>query len=220
MKKLGEGILGLQDRQVMVVGPALFLMGSPALDKCLRKTTCSPKLLIPIAVNAIDILLCYQIDKAAPSKLATRTIVSAVEAFAEEIAACDGLPNLLSSLLTRIAGVDSSILKPRNGKTPLEPKYVLRGAAHGNGFMRAPIGSEKVLRELCLNLHLCNFSESIRLLFQAQNSARLLQQSHFREPARTFVFQAKRYLEHVVKNIDSDEVVWEYRLLQKANRKT
>lgn len=195
-----------------MIGPELFLSGPSAVDEALCASDRSAEGLIPIASNAVDILLCYLQSKAQPSPVAACTVNTALAVYADALPQEGALHDALGTLRQKVLSVP--VAQRRKGEKRHRPEtaaHLLRAIASGVPSVRPDEDIAKLQRDLCLQLHLCNFLQCVRALSLLNHHARR-DDSPVTDSSRLFLGQVTEYLRHIVHNTDAADLSWEYKL--------
>jgi hypothetical protein len=193
-------------------GPELFLSGPSAVDQALCASHRSAEGLIPIASNAVDILLCYLQGKAHPSHLAVQTVRAALEIYADALPQAGALQNALEALSQHSLGIPVAHRRSKAKGIKSEPAaHLLRAIASGVSYDQLTEDADQLQRDLCLQLHLCNFIQSVRTLSLLFYLARQ-NDTRWSDSSQLFLKQAAEYLRHIVRNAEAADLTWEYKL--------
>lgn len=201
-------------------GPELFLSGPSAVDRALRASDQSAEGLLPIASNAVDILLCYLQGKARLSRGAAQVVSAALEIYEDALPTAGALHDALAALRQRLLG-DPVADRMREAKeyTAQSTGHILRAIASGVSPIQPIQNSAQLQHNLCVQLHLCNFVQSVRTLSLLDFLARQGDNKPS-ESSQIFHKQATKYLGHIVCNAEAADLSWEYRLYRFTLRRT
>jgi hypothetical protein len=201
-------------------GPELFLAGPSAVDRALCASEHSAEGLLPIASNAVDILLCYRQGKARLSYGAAQVVSAALEIYADSLPTAGELHEALAVLRQRLLGDPVAIpKKEKKNYTNEATGHTLRAIASGVPSIQPIQNLTRLQHNLCLQLHLCNFVQSVRTLSLLDFLTRQCN-SKPSESSQIFHKQAKDYLSLVVRNTEAADLSWEYKLYRFTLRRT
>ena len=188
-----------------------MLSGPSAVDQVLCATAQSAEGLIPIASNVVDILLCYRQSKAKPSLAAARTVRAALAVYAEALPQEGALHDVLGTLKHEVLELPVTPKAKKGARSQRESlAHQLRAIAGGIPMVCCTRDVVNLQRDLCVQLHLCNFMQSIRMLSVLNHVDRY--GDGLAEPSQLFLKQVAKYLRQVVQDADVPAISWEYKL--------
>lgn len=191
-----------------------FLSGPSAVDERLTFGVRSAEGLMSVAVHAVDILLCYCINGARPSAPAAHAVLDALEVYAEALPQSGPFHKALVNLLHQTLGVTmQSTSKATQEELGLANySHLLRALASGETTVNNILSHVQLLRDLCVQLHLCNYLQSVRLFSLLEYVASCHPDQTISAASQVFTKQVSKHLRNVLQSTESPAVLWEYRI--------
>lgn len=198
------------------------MLSNPSMiDQRLTVNVRSTEGLISVAVYAVDILLCYHIHGAKPSVSAERTILAAIDVYADALPHSGPFHNALVNMLHQTLGVtfksSSKVTQEKSG--PENYAHLVRAVASGDTNVNIKTSQLQLLRTLCIQLHLCNYLQSIRLFSLLRYMTKYRPEQNVNTASQVFIKQVSKHLRNVIHNIGAPDVLWEYKIYQFLSRR-